>query len=193
MNPREQLLQAALRVYAEAGFRGTTTRRVAEEAGVNEVTLFRQFGSKDVLIKAALEAFDRAGQPAPLPAPINPRAELYTYVLRIFQHFYDNRHLIRRVMGDLVEHPEIAPVICEDPGDEYLELTRYFSQLRDTGRSRPDAQPERAAGLLLGGILTHALWSDFFPDVDAAELVLRDYADLTLDALGVERPVEADR
>jgi AcrR family transcriptional regulator len=51
---REQLLQAALRVYAVAGVRGATTRRIAHEAGVNEVTLLRHFGSKDTLLQEAL-------------------------------------------------------------------------------------------------------------------------------------------
>ena len=40
MEARDQLLQAALKVYAESGTRGATTRRIAQEAGVNEVTLF---------------------------------------------------------------------------------------------------------------------------------------------------------
>ena len=57
MDVREQLLEAALKVFADAGFRGATTRRIAQEAGVNEVTLFRQFGSKEGLI---LEAVIRA-------------------------------------------------------------------------------------------------------------------------------------
>ena len=51
---KQQLLDAAVRVYAEGGFRGATTRRIAEEAGVNEVTLFRLFGSKAALIDEAI-------------------------------------------------------------------------------------------------------------------------------------------
>ncbi|MEO7475110.1 MAG: TetR family transcriptional regulator, partial [Gemmatimonadales bacterium] len=39
MNVRDQLLTAAARVYAEVGYRGATTRRIAQEAGVNEITL----------------------------------------------------------------------------------------------------------------------------------------------------------
>jgi len=50
MESRERILAAAARVYAEHGFRGATTRRIAEEAGVNEITIFRQFGSKAALI-----------------------------------------------------------------------------------------------------------------------------------------------
>ena len=54
MDVREQLLEAAVKVFAIAGFRGATTRRIAQEAGVNEVTLFRQFGSKEVSAVAAM-------------------------------------------------------------------------------------------------------------------------------------------
>ena len=51
---RHRILAAAARVYAQHGWRGATTRRIADEAGVNEVTLFRQFGSKDALLATAM-------------------------------------------------------------------------------------------------------------------------------------------
>lgn len=57
MDVRESLLEAAIKVFAESGMRGATTRRIASAANVNEVTLFRHFKSKDELIHAALEYF----------------------------------------------------------------------------------------------------------------------------------------
>jgi AcrR family transcriptional regulator len=54
MNVKDQLLEAAAQVYAESGYHGATTRRIASVAGVNEITLFRHFGSKDVLLREAL-------------------------------------------------------------------------------------------------------------------------------------------
>ena len=50
------LLKAVQDVILEYGFEGATTRRIAERAGVNEVTLFRHFGSKTNLLQAALRA-----------------------------------------------------------------------------------------------------------------------------------------
>ena len=41
MDVRDKILLAAVTVFAEVGFRGATTRRIAQEAGVNEITLFR--------------------------------------------------------------------------------------------------------------------------------------------------------
>src|SRR3954466_8351143 len=51
---RERLLAAAARVYARVGLNGATTRGIAAEAGVNEVTLFRHFKSKDRLLAAVV-------------------------------------------------------------------------------------------------------------------------------------------
>ena len=74
MASRQKLLAAAARIYGESGFRGATTRRIADEAGVNEVTLFRLFGSKSALIAEALrEHAPRATEPGGLPnEPVDP-------------------------------------------------------------------------------------------------------------------------
>jgi AcrR family transcriptional regulator len=52
---RQRLVQAALQLFAVQGVTETTTRQIAELADVNEVTLFRQFGSKHGLLLAVLE------------------------------------------------------------------------------------------------------------------------------------------
>jgi len=57
---RSRILAAASRVYSQYGFRGATTRLIAAEAGVNEVTLFRTFGSKAQLLQAMLSSHTTA-------------------------------------------------------------------------------------------------------------------------------------
>jgi AcrR family transcriptional regulator len=55
-NPtRQRLVNAALELFAQQGITETTTKQIAEQAEVNEVTLFRQFGNKQGLILAVLE------------------------------------------------------------------------------------------------------------------------------------------
>lgn len=49
-----RILDAALSVWREHGYRDATTRKVAALAGVGEVTLFRRFGDKAALFGAAL-------------------------------------------------------------------------------------------------------------------------------------------
>ncbi len=53
--PEEVILEAALDVWTQRGFAGATTKRIAQAANVGEVTLFRRFGDKIELLKAALQ------------------------------------------------------------------------------------------------------------------------------------------
>jgi len=54
MSTEQRILDAALKVFASEGYTGATTRRIAEEANVAEVTLFRKFHSKENLLKEVL-------------------------------------------------------------------------------------------------------------------------------------------
>jgi hypothetical protein len=67
MEARERLMEAALRVFQEAGSRGATTRKIAAEAGVNEITLFRHFGSKGALMAEAIACAAQRGFEYRLP------------------------------------------------------------------------------------------------------------------------------
>src|SRR3954453_15625100 len=49
---RAAILKAVRRVFAEKGFHGTTTRELAEAAGVSEALLFKHFPNKEALYSA---------------------------------------------------------------------------------------------------------------------------------------------
>jgi AcrR family transcriptional regulator len=60
---REQILGIAMELFARQGFRGTTTRQIAEASGVNEAIIFRHFPHKQDLYWAVIEQKCRdAGQ-----------------------------------------------------------------------------------------------------------------------------------
>lgn len=50
----EGILDATLHVIGQRGLKGATTRAIAQQAGVHEMTLFRKFGTKTGLIQAAI-------------------------------------------------------------------------------------------------------------------------------------------
>ena len=52
---RQRLLDAATETLNGVGIQGATTREIARRAGVNEVTLFRHFKSKEQLLRAVLQ------------------------------------------------------------------------------------------------------------------------------------------
>ena len=52
---RQDILRAAMELFAKKGFRGTTTRDLAAHADVNEAIIFRYFKTKEELYRAILE------------------------------------------------------------------------------------------------------------------------------------------
>src|SRR3954463_6180767 len=104
MDTRDRILQAAARVYAQHGFRGATTRLIAIEAGVNEVTLFRTFGSQAAPFQ---ELMQRPRAQSPIPAlpdnPIDPEQEMTEWVSAVLGHMRENRALIRTSFGEIEE------------------------------------------------------------------------------------------
>src|SRR5215510_14088184 len=52
---RRVIVDAALTLFSQKGFRGTTTKEIAEAACCSEATLFKHFATKDELYSAILE------------------------------------------------------------------------------------------------------------------------------------------
>jgi AcrR family transcriptional regulator len=182
---RERILEVTARIFAEAGYHGTTTRRVAQEAGINEVTLFRHFGTKEALIQQALSSAGVRRRPTLDPNAADPAEELHRWSIAVFHYFYGHRNLIRRLMADLVERPEIAPNFCEDSNREHAQLTRYLEQLKQRGAAAPDLNSEAAAGTLLGALFADALWRDHVEEPSTADDSVRHYVDFCLRAAGI--------
>jgi AcrR family transcriptional regulator len=56
---REQILDAASAVFAEYGYAGGSVRTIAERVGVSPASLLQHFGTKEGLLMAVLENWDR--------------------------------------------------------------------------------------------------------------------------------------
>ena len=55
LNKKQNIIQAATRLFAEQGFEGTTTLQIANEAGVTEPLIYYHFKGKDELFSHILE------------------------------------------------------------------------------------------------------------------------------------------
>lgn len=178
MISRSKLIEAAARVYAECGFRGATTRRIAEEAGVNEVTIFRNFGSKAALIHEAVSR--HTGPEFPLPVlpddPADPESELLAWAGAYHDHLRDSAPLIRKTMGELEERPEGVPCVAVGAVERAGTLRHYLRGLNRAGWLRAadrgeetavlrPAQLDGAAAMLMGALFADAMGRDMMPEI----------------------------
>jgi AcrR family transcriptional regulator len=122
---RDLLLQAARSTFAARGYARTSTREIAEAAGVSEALLFRHFGTKAQLFELAVlrpfHGFMDAyvdSRPAditdPPPLPEVPSRE---YVETLYDVLADNRDLVIALLAarayevDLAATPELSDAL----------------------------------------------------------------------------------
>jgi AcrR family transcriptional regulator len=70
---REEILTAAIELFSESGWTGTTLAAIAERAGVAVETIYAGFGSKKRLLRIALDVAV-AGDTADIPVADRPEA-----------------------------------------------------------------------------------------------------------------------
>ncbi len=99
--PRLLLLDAARTLFARQDYRSTTTREIADTAGVLEHLLFRQFGSKAALFNAAvvvpfLQLVEdlNARWDSFEPGPATSEAVAREFLGALYDMFVDNRGLV---------------------------------------------------------------------------------------------------
>ena len=165
MDIRDRILESAKRVYAQHGFRGATTRLIATEAGVNEVTLFRTFGSKAALFEALMQ-HHVAQSPIPLlpDDPVDPEREVTDWVAAMLAHMRENRSLIRTSFGEMEERPEAAVSMCEGPNCAGMLLTDYLLRLQSLGLADSDGDIQTAVAMLMSSMFGDAVSRDLMPN-----------------------------
>ncbi len=183
---RDHILDAAAKVFAEHGFRGATTRLIADAADVNEVTLFRLFGSKDALLGEAIRTRVYERKVPPLPeTPADVRAELLAWATIEYQNLVAHRASIRQGMSELVDRPELRRCMAQGQHGGYTRLRTYLTTLAHSGQCRHDLNATDAAAMLLGALFADAMGRDMMPEaLPAMKHVPAAYVDLLLHAIG---------
>jgi AcrR family transcriptional regulator len=114
---RERLLSAAARTFSRDGLRGATTREIAREAGVNEVTLFRHFKSKEQLLRAVLErglASELALMENHSSWKENLRESMESYARHYYSHMEKKEGLARAFLAEAQALPQSMQTMIAD-------------------------------------------------------------------------------
>ena len=165
---RGKIIAAARELFERNGTRGTTTREVAEKAGVNEATLFRHFGSKRALLDAMREQACRIEQFRSVLSAL-PGVE-FAADLREIAYYVTEHMLAKRAMMcvSLAEDAAGTDDVPEFRGPEQIkaDLAAYFTDKAEAGAFRVD--PTLAArfflGILFSYVVGRKLWNSAVPD-----------------------------
>lgn len=161
---RQQLLQVAMRLFSEKGFSGTTTKEIAQSAGVSEATVFKHFSNKDELYSAILDqkACDRdfANPFEKIADHIAAKDDFgvfYTMALNALDKHDQDEDFLRLMMHSALEGHDLARIFFENFVFEVYEfLGSYISQRQADGAFR-EVEPRVVVRSFIGMFVHHSL------------------------------------
>lgn len=162
----QRILDAALRVFASEGYTGATTRRIAKEANVAEVTLFRKFKSKENLMKELLinnrtvfSSLDDLSHLFQKEKDVDLETELRILGKNIAKSMRDRKKDSKRQMFMLMlfeegrRRPEVAEALSSLLQMSINPLSEYFELQIKNGKMR--TINSRSAALIFVGYFVH--------------------------------------
>jgi AcrR family transcriptional regulator len=198
---RGKILKTAIRLFAQNGFRGTTTKEIALAAGVNEVTIFRNFASKQELYAAILEHKSNELVVKNWVTELEPFAErsddhgLFLFVAReIITHYQRDPDFLCLKLYSSLEGHELAKQYRERQICPLFRfLRRYIIKRQDEGVFI-NYHPDIAVQSFLGSVYNHVMASHF-REVDFIKLTVEETASAFVEIFlnGMRNPVSPKR
>jgi AcrR family transcriptional regulator len=140
-NTKDKIADAALDVFASKGFKASTTREIAMKAGVNEVTIFRLFKTKERLFNAAAERIGQipmnmvSGTPEPSDDIV---ADLTDMGMFITIGVTENSKYFKLMISEVTRRPKLWEKVSPAPMFVVSLLTGYFDKAKARGLVRKD-------------------------------------------------------
>ncbi|WP_199613791.1 TetR/AcrR family transcriptional regulator [Paenibacillus alkalitolerans] len=144
----DKILMAAIDLMSEKGYDGTTTKEIAAAAGVNEVTLFRHFGTKQKLLETAFHRYHYAEEMTKLFQE-SLKWELHTDLLLISRTYHKIMNRNRKLLyiaqkGSSSLPQEIYQEAGRHPRHLRNLLTNYLTAMMEKNKVMT-ANPEMTA------------------------------------------------
>jgi AcrR family transcriptional regulator len=173
---RERIIGAAIKVFGSKGYAGATTRAIAAEAEVNEVTLFRHFGSKKNLFQEMMDHyFSASGLKTLTPDQLSGdyRKDLNTVGSRIITILSERREIYHLLLSEVEAQSEVRDTMIELPRQLRSILAGYFSYQIQQGYIRP-LNPQVMAQAFMSLFMSFAMYGTIFGEPPAGEMPVQD-------------------
>jgi AcrR family transcriptional regulator len=171
---RVRILAAARELFASKGSRGTTTREVADRAGVNEATVFRHFGTKQQLLSAMLEHFNRFDDIPRTLERIRGLATIEEQLRELAHASVDSikrkEDLIRVAMAEELSNPEWDRCAWRSPNQVRVQLRQFFRERVEAGALQGEAEwlARTFMSLFFAFVVARRIWDDLEVSPDEA-------------------------
>jgi len=177
---RQEIIRAAMEVFAGNGFGGSTTREIAENAGISEAMIYSHFRNKEDLYTAIIDEKLQESEPLYYPLDAIRNRDDQRVFSTIISNYLD-RHgedttFLRLLLFSALEGHELASMFVAGPVRKFFEfLADYIRERIDEGAFKP-VNPDITSRCLLGMVhyivlLREILGDDTLNPIDPAEAI----------------------
>lgn len=138
---RDQLIQAATKLFSQKGFHGTTTKEIAAAAEVTEALIFRYFPTKENLYKTVIEEYVEVSRHPEWHQEIREKIAakddegLFRKIIDIVIQVYRRDSVMQRLLvyAALEGYHQEADKACHFPKPLLQEILAYIEQRQEQG------------------------------------------------------------
>ena len=154
---RDRILEATLELISEKGYLGATTREIALQAGVSELTLFRKFGNKQKLFEEVLNTFTFLPRLKELVREVEDlpvEQALETIGIRFLKTLKERKRFVRIMLTEINTYPDqVRKAYSQTIEDMGQTLRGYLAEMQAGGQLR-DVHLDMAALFFLRTLFT---------------------------------------
>jgi AcrR family transcriptional regulator len=161
---RLQILAVAVSLFSERGFRGTTTKEIAQAAGVSEAMVFRHFATKQELYAAILDHKACAGdrfEPEEMAADAiqrkDDRAVFEALALGALNHHEKDPDFQRLLLHSALEKHELAQMFFDEFVRRVYEFLGSYIRERQREGALIEMDPAIVVRCFIGMVMHHSL------------------------------------
>lgn len=137
LSTRKKILQSTVSLIKQKGFRGVTTKEIAQHANINEVTIFRHFGNKMNIFNTIIEEYSYVPSFKKIlheDIVWNLKDDLQTITKVYFTFFKKNGDVIKIAYKELGSFPELDKKITAIPSQLQELLVEYFDKMQELNK-----------------------------------------------------------
>lgn len=130
---RNKITRATIELLKVKGYRGTTTREIAEKAGINELTIFRHFGNKEGIIQAIVQTGTFSLEIFNETIEWELEKDLTNFGFLLLKDFDNNQDIISIVLKDPSIFSQAHEEIIKKINVNKEILNEYFEEMMKRG------------------------------------------------------------
>jgi AcrR family transcriptional regulator len=157
---RAAIVAEAIRLFAEKGFRGATTRELARSLGVTEPVLYQHFKTKRDLYTAIIETKAREGMEKSTALQLyskgdDDRAFFSELARLILTNFDQDPAYMRLLLFSALERHELASLFFRQQVLQFFNVIAGYIRRRERAGAFRSVDPQVAARSFIGMVSYH--------------------------------------